>query len=86
MSFHNTEESPQCLRKRFARAKGAQYDEVSAERIREIMVEFEESSQVAPTLSAYYRAITASSFCEQAAAASTHRFAKVFGETLTSLE
>jgi len=85
-SLHNTEMAFQCLRKCFASGKGAEYDEVSTERIRELMVEFQEPSQVAPTLSAYYQAIAAPSFCEKAANASTRQLAKVFEKTVTSLE
>ena len=62
------------------------YDRVSTERVHELMVEYQEKSHVAPTLSAYYRAVAAPSFCEKAAAASTRRLAKVFEETITSLE
>jgi len=60
-------------------AKRAHYDEVSIERIRELMMEFEGRSHVAPTLSAYYQAIAAPRFCEEAAAASRRRLAKVSG-------
>jgi len=50
------------------------------------MMEFQEKSHVTPTLSAYYQAIVAPSFSEKAAAMSTRRLAKLFGDTLTSLE
>jgi len=50
------------------------------------MVGFQERSHVAPTLFAYYQAIVAPGFCEEAAVASTRRLTKVLGETLTLLE
>jgi len=89
-SFHESEESLQCLRKLSHKpevaAKRAHYDKISTERIRERMVGFQERSHVAPTLLAYYQAIVAPGFCEKIAAASTHRLTKAFGETLISLE
>ena len=83
-SSRNIDGSLQCLQKRFPVKE--KYDKVPTEEIRGIMVQYQERSHVAPTVSAYYQAIAAPSFCEKAAGAWTRRLAKVFKETLTSLE
>ena len=84
--FYNIEEYPQCLQKLKEAGKVVNYDKVSTEKLRELMVEFQERSHVSPSFSAYYQAIVAPNFCEEVAAASTRRLAKAFEETLTSLE
>jgi len=66
--------------------KRANYEKFSTERVRKLMVEILEECQIFPTLHAYYQAIVASSFREQAAAASTRRLRKVLGEMPMSLE
>ena len=65
----------------FVAAKGAHYDKTSIERIRELTEGRKEEGHVSYTLYAYYQAILASRFCEQAAAASTLRLSNVLGET-----
>ena len=62
-------------------AKGAHYDEISNERIRERTVERKEELHVSRTLSAYYQVISAPKLCENASAAPTYWLSNVFRET-----
>ena len=63
-SSYNTKESLQCVRKLSVVAKGAHYDEVSIDRIRELTAGFKERSYVSYTFSANYKAIATPKFVE----------------------
>ena len=68
-------------------AKGAHYDKISNEKIRELTAGCQEGRHVSRTVSAYYQAILAPKLCENAPAAPTHRLSnkRVWGDTYISL-
>jgi len=64
----------------------AQYQKFTTERIRQAMLDLQDGSRVTPAITAYYRAITAPPFQDEAAAASRRRLRGSLKDTLDLIE
>ena len=67
-------------------ARKAQYQKFTMEAIHELMVELQDDSCVAPAITAYYRASTAPTFRDEAAAAFKRRLGGALKDILRSIE
>ena len=66
--------------------KKAQYQAYSTDSIRKHMLDLRHDSRMAPAITAYYRATTASTFRDQAAVASRRRLGGALKDKLNAIE
>ena len=67
-------------------AKRARYEKFTKEKIHSIMLKLQDDSRVIPTITGYYRATTAPTFRDEAAAAFRRRVSGVLKDILNSIE
>lgn len=66
--------------------KRTRYQNFTKEKIRSIMLKLQDDSRVIPTITGYYRASTAQTFLDEAAAAFRRRVGGALKDTLKSIE
>ena len=66
--------------------KRARYQKFTKEKIQSIMLKLQDDSRVIPTITGYYRASTAPTFLDEAAAAFRRRVGGALKDTLKSIE